>query len=181
MTEEQKERKRSYQKVWKRLNAERINAQRRAQRKLNPGPARNSFKIWYQANSERKRAQSRAWKRDNPDRNKAIIKAWNKNNPEQAALRSRMHCALKYPKSKSTMKLLGCDINWLRAWLEVSFKPGMTWENYGPGWHVDHIRPCASFDLSDPSQQKLCFHFTNLQPLWAEENQEKYNKWEGAA
>ena len=54
--------------------------------------------------------------------------------------------------------------------LESKFRDGMTWENYGPFWHVDHIRPWASFDLSDPSQQKLCFHWTNLQPLLATEN-----------
>ncbi len=57
----------------------------------------------------------------------------------------------------------------------------MSWENYGKGdngrgmqeWHIDHIKPCASFDLSKPEQQKLCFNYTNLQPLWAEENMKK--------
>jgi len=51
--------------------------------------------------------------------------------------------------------------------------PGQSFENYGTAWHVDHIRPCASFDLSDPEQQRQCFHFTNLQPLWDEINLEK--------
>lgn len=54
----------------------------------------------------------------------------------------------------------------------------MTWENYGE-WHIDHIKPCASFDLNDPEQQKLCFHYTNLQPMWAKENQKKADKLEG--
>lgn len=55
----------------------------------------------------------------------------------------------------------------------------MTWENYGVhGWHIDHIRPCKSFDLTDPEQQKECFHYTNLQPLWWWENLEKGGKWE---
>lgn len=49
----------------------------------------------------------------------------------------------------------------------------MTWENYGPVWHVDHIRPCASFDLQDPAQQRECFNFKNLQPLFAKENLKK--------
>lgn len=50
----------------------------------------------------------------------------------------------------------------------------MTWANYGKsGWHIDHIKPCASFDLSDPDQQKACFHYSNLQPLWAFDNLSK--------
>jgi hypothetical protein len=58
----------------------------------------------------------------------------------------------------------------------------MTWENHGRyGWHIDHIRPCASFDLADPEQQRKCFHYTNLQPLWASENMRKGDKWEPVA
>jgi hypothetical protein len=55
----------------------------------------------------------------------------------------------------------------------MRFRPGMTWENYGPVWHVDHIKPCAKFDLTDPDQQRACFHFSNLQPLFADENLRK--------
>ena len=51
----------------------------------------------------------------------------------------------------------------------------MTRKNYGL-WHVDHIKPCFSFDLTDPEQQKICFHYTNLQPLWALENIKKGKK-----
>lgn len=53
--------------------------------------------------------------------------------------------------------------------LAALFRPGMTWENYGI-WHVDHIKACAKFDLSLPAQQKICFHYSNLQPLWALDN-----------
>ncbi len=48
----------------------------------------------------------------------------------------------------------------------------MTWDNYGK-WQIDHKIPCASFDLTDPEQQKSCFHFSNLQPLWAKDNNSK--------
>ena len=67
------------------------------------------------------------------------------------------------------MTLLGCTIEEMRTFLEAEFEEGMTWDNYGE-WHVDHIRPCASFNLEDPEEQKKCFHWTNLQPLWAADN-----------
>jgi len=76
------------------------------------------------------------------------------------------------------MELIGCSAEELVAHLEAQFTEGMTWENYGE-WHVDHVRPCASFDLTDPAQQRQCFHHTNLQPLWAEENLTKGSFWKG--
>lgn len=87
-------------------------------------------------------------------------------------LRCRLYTALQgKTKSAATLELLGCNIEHLKSHLENQFTDGMSWENYGKhGWHVDHIIPCASFDLSDPAQQRECFHFSNLQPLWAEEN-----------
>jgi len=75
-------------------------------------------------------------------------------------------------KSAKTSELLGCTVEDLRLFLEAEFVEGMSWENYGE-WHVDHIRPCASFNLEDPEEQKRCFHWTNLQPLWAQDNLRK--------
>ena len=87
--------------------------------------------------------------------------------------RNRMRQVLKgKSKCKSTIKLLGCSAEYCWNHLEQQFKPGMTRDNYGL-WHVDHITPCISFDLNDPEQQKICFHYTNLQPLWAEDNLKK--------
>lgn len=77
-------------------------------------------------------------------------------------------------KSKQTLQLLGCSVKQLQHHLESKFQSGMTWENHSlDGWHIDHIRPCASFDLSKPEEQCKCFHYTNLQPLWAEDNLSK--------
>lgn len=88
-------------------------------------------------------------------------------------LRSRVDQALRgRVQSKHTLELLGCGIADLKAHLEKQFQPGMTWENQGE-WHIDHIRPCASFDLTNPAQQESCFNYTNLQPLWAEGNLKK--------
>lgn len=97
-------------------------------------------------------------------------------------LRRRFNSALKRKsadKSDSFSNLVGCNIEELRKYLESKFQKGMTWENHGlNGWHIDHIIPCASFDLTDEYQQKVCFHFTNLQPLWASENLQKNAKVE---
>jgi len=75
-------------------------------------------------------------------------------------------------KSASTMKLLGCSIEFLKQHLEKQFKPGMSWENRS-SFHVDHIRPCASFDLIKPEEQRKCFNYTNLQPLFPIDNMRK--------
>ncbi len=88
-------------------------------------------------------------------------------------MRERIRSAMQgRNKSEATAKLIGCSWQHLRKWLEFWMQPGMTWENYGE-WHVDHKKPCAKFDLIDPEQQRQCFHYTNLQPLWAEENLRK--------
>jgi len=88
-------------------------------------------------------------------------------------LTSRVGMAIKVgSKSSGTLNLLGCSVGQLREWLEAQFESGMSWKNYGE-WHIDHIKPCAAFDLTDSVQQKQCFNFTNLQPLWANENQTK--------
>lgn len=77
-------------------------------------------------------------------------------------------------RSASTMALLGCTIPELKKHLEQQFAPGMSWENYGyRGWHIDHKLPCASFDLTRDTDQKTCFHFSNLRPMWRFENQSK--------
>lgn len=107
---------------------------------------------------------------------------YRKNSEQQLlnSLRSRLSHATKGTvKRGSTMSLTGCTVAELRQHLESQFVDDMSWDNYGRnGWHVDHIRPCASFDLSDPEQQRQCFHYTNLQPLWATDNIRKKDKWE---
>jgi hypothetical protein len=94
-------------------------------------------------------------------------------------LRSRLGSAIKRQnsnKNNTTIELLGCSVSFLKGFLEAKFKEGMTWENHGE-WHIDHIKPCASFNLLDEEEQKKCFHYTNLQPLWASENLNKGCKY----
>ena len=96
-------------------------------------------------------------------------------------LRDRILSALKNnkkgmaSKSKKTKKLLGCTVEELWLHLESKFKPGMTRENHGQ-WHIDHVIPCVAFDLTKPEEQAKCFHYTNLQPLWAVDNLKKGGK-----
>ena len=92
------------------------------------------------------------------------------------SLRNRIYKAVAYQcgeKSARTVDLLGCSVKELRMWLESQFQQGMSWDNYGSKWHIDHYFPCASFDLTKAKEQGLCFHWTNLQPLWATENLRK--------
>mgnify|MGYP005998760249 CR=1 FL=1 len=89
---------------------------------------------------------------------------------------TRIHIALSgMSKSASALHLLGCSQETLKQHMENQFTCGMSFENYGE-WHMDHIAPVSSFDLNDPEQQRECFHFTNLQPLWAKDNFEKGGK-----
>jgi hypothetical protein len=90
-------------------------------------------------------------------------------------LRNRCTKALKgISKSAGTEELLGCTWEQARCHIEKQFRGNMSWDNWGyHGWHIDHIIPIASFDLTDPVQQRQCFHYTNLQPLWRQDNQSK--------
>lgn len=90
-------------------------------------------------------------------------------------LRCRMSISIKAfgnsKKAYKTTELVGCTISELKKHIESLWQEGMSWNNYTlNGWHIDHIRPCSTFDLTDPEQQKQCFHYTNLRPLWAKDN-----------
>jgi hypothetical protein len=100
------------------------------------------------------------------------------------AVEKRMH-KLKLG-TYSVAKLTGCGRRFLKEYIESLWTEGMSWHNYGrqnvslmESWEIDHIRPCSDFDLTDPEQQKLCFHYSNLQPLWAKDNLSKGAKFEG--
>lgn len=86
-------------------------------------------------------------------------------------LRKRVRNALfakGISKKYDTFSLIGCSVNELKIYLESKFTKGMTWKNYGnKGWHIDHIKPCCLFDLTKEDEQRKCFHYTNMQPLWA--------------
>ena len=139
-------------------------------------------KYWVETKEEQTE-KHRQWKDKNRDHINQYFKNKRKTDPNYQIsdnLRSRLRKALKdqdVKKTQRTLDLIGCSIDFLKGWLESKFKEGMTWENYGE-WHIDHIKPCIKFNLSDEVQQTKCFNYKNLQPLWASENTSKGCKWE---
>jgi hypothetical protein len=93
-------------------------------------------------------------------------------------LRKRLNTAVRRNiKNGSAVSDLGCTLEQFRLYLESKFTIGMSWDNYGlRGWHIDHIKPLASFDLTIRDQVKTACHYTNMQPLWAKDNLKK-GKW----
>jgi len=137
---------------------------------------------WNQTHLKRRRevernSAKRRYARDPQKAMQAVRREYHTNLNYRIAwnLRSRVRRAMHgIDKSASTLVLLGCSVQKLKTYLERRFLSGMSWANYGKyGWHLDHKKPCAWFDLRKPAQQRECFHYTNLQPLWAFDNQSK--------
>jgi hypothetical protein len=142
--------------------------------------AKERAKVYRKENIEAARAAVRKWGRNNSQKRNAY-RATKPSIKVVNGLRSRLR-ELVLHRASHMNDLIGCTGQQLVAHLEAQFLPGMNWDNYGLfGWHVDHIRPCASFDFSDPEQQRQCFHYTNLQPLWAADNLRKSDTWEPVA
>lgn len=153
----------------------------------NKGSVKVSQKAKYQKYKEKYYARQKEWIKDNLESHREYHRVYSADRYKNdinfriaSAMRSRVRAAIKSgngEKAELTMNLIGCTVEQLRTFLEADFEEGMTLENYGE-WHIDHIRPCASFNLEDPEEQKKCFHWTNLQPLWALDNIKKGDKWE---
>ena len=149
----------------------------RKYREENKDKLRESGKKYREENKDKIRQRNKKYFAENKDKLIEGISKRYKKDPNfrlKKLISYRVREELKKNNIKKISKspeLLGCTVQEAREHLEKQFKEGMTWENHGLyGWHIDHIIPCASFDLTDPDQQKKCFHYTNLQPLWAKEN-----------
>jgi hypothetical protein len=166
----------------------------KARRAANKEAIRKKSKEDYEKNRNAIIKRACTWNKIHKKRRSKIISNYHqthKNEPQYKilqVLRARFYNAVvkqhKGKKASSTKNIIGCSIKELRKYLESKFDKGMSWSNLGLyGWHIDHIIPCSSFDLTKPSEQKKCFHYTNLQPLWAYDNLSKSNKlnWQKAA
>jgi hypothetical protein len=137
-------------------------------------PNASKAMIYYYANIDRERARGREaavkrWKLSKPD---SILRIKNK-------LRNHVYRICKYShtiKCRKTSEYLGCTIEQAKRHIEKQFKRGMTWENHGIVWEIDHILPLAAFDLTRKDQQMIANHFTNLRPEWKAKNRMKGDK-----
>lgn len=172
-------------------------AKRRA---LNPAKAKAATKSWEYRNPKRRTEGRRKWDKENYEQKVLTTRAWAKRNRARVCaskrayeserlakdpgyrlintVRKRILRALKKnTKGVRTQELLGMKIPEYMIYLQGQFRPGMTWENQGSIWHIDHVRPCASFDFSDPTTRETllreCFNWSNTQPLFVEENLRK--------
>jgi len=153
-------------------------------------------KEYYLKNKEKHNKNCKEWRSNNKEKISENSKKYYLKNKENIRIRAkkRRHVNIEYrltlnlrrrvllalqgkSKSKRTLELLGCTVEYLIQHLEKQFQHGMTWENRHL-FHIDHIKPCSSFDLTDPKQQSECFNYKNLQPLWAYQNLSKGAKYE---
>lgn len=174
-------------------NLERIQQADRDRYAADPETKKKRSREYYDANKDACNKKSAEWVKNNPDKRKIICKKNRDNHPGYMAqyererkaidpafammrrLRVRLQHALRAANGKKahrTLELIGCTPQELLRHLEAQFVDGMTWENRSL-WHIDHKRSCSSYDLTIPDQQSECFHFSNLQPLWGEDNLRK--------
>ena len=137
------------------------------------------YRDYYQKNKECRKEWQRKYRGENWDKIKEYrAKPHQRVRKAQSKRLTKLLKAKGVAKKDSILKYIGCTKGKLVEHIEKQFKPGMNWENYGLyGWHIDHIRPCASFDLTKEEEIHKCFHYSNLQPLWAEENLKKAATW----
>jgi hypothetical protein len=133
---------------------------------------------WRRANASRIAVYSRKYKSDHRAR-RSEIDALRYSTDMQFKLRKILRERLRKATlgiglNRGVFKLLGCDVGDFKNYIQSQFRTGMSWNNWSiKGWHLDHKRPLADFDLSNPADLALACHYSNLQPLWWFENLSK--------
>jgi hypothetical protein len=165
------EKSREYHRQWNNNNRDKINEQVRKRYAENP-----------ETRAARKASHDK-WISKPENRNKLNLYVRKKRSEDPSFkiahnVRNRLLKVLKgQRKYAKTMELIGCTANELKNHLEKQFSPGMTWENHGTYWHIDHIKPISWFNLSIEKEMREACHFTNLKPLTKVENLKKGNRW----
>ena len=171
------------QREYRQEHKEEISAYHREYRQEHKEEIAAQQREYGQEHREKIAAKNRKYGQENREKIAAKNRKRYANDPAYAMsrrLRNRMASAVKAAglgkKCASSSKLLGISYQGLKEWLEAQFTEGMTWENRSD-WHVDHRVPCDAFDLTVEENQRICFWYKNLQPLWAEENLQKSNTY----
>lgn len=129
-------------------------------------------KLYYINNKENILINCKKWKKQNINKIKIYDKTFRIKNKIFFSIKNSINCRIwaslknKSKKHLRTEKYLGCSIEECKQHLEQMFRPEMNWSNHGKVWEIDHIKPCSKFNLININQQKQCFHYTNLQPLF---------------
>lgn len=168
--EEGKFNKKEYQKQYDELNKDRI----KEYHKNRYDNQDETFKKKYAKKNNGLKTKETIRKYNQSQIKKGYRKEWHfkqyKNDIQyklSSILRSRFYSAIKNTSKSTSIKLLiGCNIGKLKQHIESQFKSEMNWKNHGDIWEIDHIKPISSFNLIEESQQKECFHYSNLQPLF---------------
>jgi len=168
-----KDKKKEYDKMYRKKNTIRLSIQSKEYKIKNNNEIKEKNRQYYKKNKEKILKQSKEWYQGNKIKRRKYRRGCYHNNIDfklRIGLSSRiLRALLGKTKYDSTMGLVGCSIEELKKWIESQFAEGMTWYNHGK-WHIDHIYPCSEFNLEQPYEQKICFNWFNLQPLWANEN-----------
>jgi len=152
-------------------------------RKQNPDKVRITNNLYNNKNREK----AREWNRTHFENNKERVRERARQNyqiykqdPSKKILHNTRTRITKFLKNKSkniiTTELLGCTSKFLKKWLEFQFNSEMSWDNYGIYWHIDHVIPCNSFDVTDFDELQKCFNWKNLRPLECSKNISKSDK-----
>lgn len=159
---------------YKRNNKELIAEKSKEYYESNKDLIKEYYKEHYKNHKDTYMDNNRKWRNANRDlinehaRNKS---ANDYNYRIKKSLRVRIYISIK--KNKPTFEYVGCDLEFLKAWLKSLFTEEMTFENYGTYWHIDHVIPCSKFNLEKENDIFNCFRWTNLQPLEANKNLSK--------
>lgn len=165
-----------YLKSYREEHREKLREQSRAAYWDEPEKHREYSRQYYKNNRESARASQKIYNNKNREMLRKRANEYRKipHNKIASNYRNRIREILGAKHGYKYIDILGCTKDEFKTYLEERFEDGMTWENHGhDGWHIDHIIPCCMFDLEDEYQLRKCFHYTNMQPLWAEDNHRK--------
>ena len=182
---------------YKKNNIEKISENGKKYYQENSVKIKQKSKDWYENNKEHCAEIKREYNIKNKESIKLKKKQYNDNNKEWLKNYMNKYIKNKYKtdvnyriksiinkrlrdyirdKTKPTLEYLGCSTELLKEWFEYQFDNKMTWDNMGTYWHIDHVKPCSSFNFENNDEIFECYNWKNLQPLCKFKNMSKGSK-----